>query len=576
MGIHINRGHITIQVFQMYPNSTKTIYIILSLSLSLLLAACQSSTPVPDGLATSPPPDETPTPAPTLAPTATIQATLPAAAQAAAEAVSLPLSTGGTAILGLVGQPASLNPLLENNPTLRELSPLLFDSLLRVDPNTAMLQPGLAQSWEYSADGQQVIFRLSPNLQWSNGDPLGAGGVIDSLRATQHPALLAFSDIRAQNNDTLEFTFAAINCSAVTTLGLLPLLPSSQITTTVPTGSGPFTVAEWSENRRSLTLARNPNYHRDPPALEGLLIRFLAENEINIVLSEGQFDLIGPLQAPLPNYTLPPHFTDLTYPSPQLIYLAINFAPKNEAPVPPKVRQALLTALDRESIFSEVLAGDGQLMASSLLPGHWAADQTAEPPIYDPVAAQALLAEAGLRDSDGDGWLDQQGQRVEIEIRANGQNQVHQALAWLISSYYREVGLFARAEGVAIDSIIDDLFTHDFKLALFTWLVLPDPDQTVYWHSDESAEGFGLNFTSYGNPRLDRLLERANARPNCAPADRVEVYSQVQQILSQERPVDFLLAANQHLFVANRLKGLQPGPFMPLTWNVSEWSLQAE
>ncbi len=472
-----------------------------------------------------------------------------------------------------MGKPDSLNPIIENNPALRELVPLLFDTLLRVEPWTASLQPGLAQSWTYSDDGRQVIFRLPPNLKWGDGRPLTAADLAQSLQATQHPALLAFSDIEAPGDDTLALTFATIDCAAVTTLAQLPLLPAAEITSTVATGSGPFIVEHWSENKRTLTLTRNPNYHGPAPHLDGLTVRFIKDDEATIALSEGQFDLIGPLQATRP---ASPAFTDLTYPAPQVVYLAINFDPLNEEPLAPEIRQALLLALDREAILAEALAGDGQLMAGSLLPSHWAANDGLAWPGYDPATARTLLTQAGLRDRDGDGWLEQEGQRVELSIRVNGENPLHQNLGWLISSYYRDLGLFVRAESVPFDSVVDDLFTHDFSLALFSWLILPDPDQRLYWHSSENDEGFGLNFISYHNPRLDDLLDQAVASPGCEPQVRTRLYANIQKILAEERPVDFLLAPNRHILVSNRLQGLKPGPFAPLTWNVIDWYLQTE
>ena len=86
----------------------------------------------------------------------------------------------------------------------------------------------------------------------------------------------------------------------------------------------------------------------------------------------------------------------------------------------------------------------------------------------------------------------------------------------------------------------------------------------------------GLHFTSYDNPRLDNLLNRAVAVPGCTGEDRRRIYADVQEILVQERPVDFLLVPNQHLLASERLQGLKPGPFAPLTWNVSEWYVPEE
>lgn len=474
--------------------------------------------------------------------------------------------------IGLIGQPQTLNPITENNSALRELTPLLFDALLQADPTTARLQPRLARSWEFSDDGRQVVFQLPANLKWSDGSPLTAAGIVESLQATQHPALQEFSRIDAPNTQTLSFTFSTIDCSALTTLALLPLLPASQILAPNPPGSGPFIAAEWTENQRALALIPNPYYRAGPLFLDGLTIRFIKEAEVDSALSKGDFDVFGPLEGVNSNPF--GSFAKLTYPAPQVVYIAINYAPRNESPIPLRVRQALTLALDREAMLNEVLKGEGELMAGSLLPGHWAANPALSPPQYDPEEARQLLAEASLKDSNGDGWLDQNGERMELAVRVNGQNPLHQRLGWLASSYYRALGLFARAESVPPDSVIDDLFTHDFRLAIFRWPLLPDPDQRLFWRSAENTEGIGLNFTSYNNSQVDELLEKGVAVSGCQPDDRVKIYHELEQILSAERPVDFLLTPNRHLFVSPRLNGLNPGPFAPFTWNAAEWHIK--
>lgn len=481
--------------------------------------------------------------------------------------------TGGTINLGLVGQPNSLNPIIETNAALHQMTPLLFDTLLRVDPNTAQLQPGLALSWSYSQTGHRVTFTLPPDLKWSDGSPLTASDVIESLEATRHPALLAFSRLTAPNDQMLLLSFTAIDCSAVTALAQLPLLPADQILERTPTGSGPFLVNTRDDTQQTLTLIPNPHYHGNAPLLDRINVRFFDSAAARIALSEGAFDVFGPFPAATTNPN-PTELSDLVYPAPQVIYVAMNFDPRNELPVSPQVRRALQLALDRPAILAEALRDDGQLMAGSLLPTHWAANADIAPPAYDPEAARTLLAEAGLRDTDWDGWLDQDGQRLELAMRVNGQSELHQNLGWLITSYYRELGLYVRPESSSLDSIIDDLFTHDFELALYSWLIPPDPDQRRYWHSTENDEGEGLNFTSYQNLALDDLLDKGIATAGCPFETRAKTYTQIQETLNRERPVDFLLTPNQHVFVSQQLAGLEPGPFVPFTWNAPQWYLK--
>ena len=315
---------------------------VLYLVLVLTLTACQVTESTP-----------TATPLPAASPVAMSNraTSLPRSADQPTsqptEPAGTPLPHGGTARLGLIGQPDSLNPITDNHPVVHELAPLLFDTLLQVDPQSARLQPSLAESWEYRNQGQQVIFQLRPNLTWSDGTPLTAADVATSLKATQHPARHAFSSITALNDTTLALTFAAIDCAAVTTLSLLPLLPASAITATMPMGSGPFRVAEWPDNQRSLTLEANPNYRGPGPILNNITIRFLRADEVNIAQSEGQFDLIGPLPAQTADLKLAGDVQNITYPAPQVIYLALNYGHMKQVRVEEKRIPLLKSNLEK-------------------------------------------------------------------------------------------------------------------------------------------------------------------------------------------------------------------------------------
>ncbi len=539
--------------------------------LCTLLIACQPTQDPP-----TPPPSPTTVLQNTPSPLPSATATLRPSATVIQAAASLPHAAplkGGRALLGLVGTPQTLNPIFEPNTALRTLTPFLFMTLLQVDPMSAELRPALAQDWNYSPDGQHVTFHLPPDLTWSDGSPLTAADIVDSLQATHHPALRSFSTIEALDKKTLRLSFININCADVTHLALLPLLPASQILEPTPIGSGPFMVTDWSENRRTLTLTQNPHYHNPTPFLDGVTIRFIDQDSLTIALSEGQFDAVGPLPAgiTLPNLE---GFKQLTYAAPEFIYIAINFDPRNEPPLPTSIRQVLPLALDRQAILDETLAGEGQILATSLLSTHWAANQSLTPPPYAPNKAAERLIQAGLGDSDGDGWLDRAGERVTVSIRLNGKNKLHQRLGWLVSSYYRDLGLFARAQSLPPDSLIDELFTHDFSLAIFSWPMLPDPDQRHFWHSTENQEALGLNFGSYNNPQLDNLLLEGVAVPGCSSQARADIYAQLQDTLAQKRPADFLLTPNQHILLSSHLQGLSPGPFVPFTWNVESWHLQ--
>ncbi|MEA2513832.1 MAG: peptide/nickel transport system substrate-binding protein, partial [Thermomicrobiales bacterium] len=65
----------------------------------------------------------------------------------------------------------------------------VYDQLVRVTPDGADLEPGLAETWEISEDGKTYTFRLRQGIRFSDGTPLKASDVVYSfVRAANDPA----------------------------------------------------------------------------------------------------------------------------------------------------------------------------------------------------------------------------------------------------------------------------------------------------------------------------------------------------------------------------------------------------
>ncbi len=63
----------------------------------------------------------------------------------------------------------------------------LYDGLVRWDPYTFDVVPGIADRWTISDDGRVYTFHIRENARWSNGDPIVAGDVIYSWRRAIMP-----------------------------------------------------------------------------------------------------------------------------------------------------------------------------------------------------------------------------------------------------------------------------------------------------------------------------------------------------------------------------------------------------
>lgn len=83
----------------------------------------------------------------------------------------------------LDSEPSTLDPVMTFSLTESTLELALYDGLTRIDAHNRP-QPALAQSWTLSPDGLTYIFKLRPQIQWSDGTPITAEDFVFSwLRA---------------------------------------------------------------------------------------------------------------------------------------------------------------------------------------------------------------------------------------------------------------------------------------------------------------------------------------------------------------------------------------------------------
>src|SRR6478609_613968 len=104
---------------------------------------------------------------------------------------TLSTSTGKRADFrsGNMTEPKSLDPhLATGEPELRLLS-AIFEGLARLDAKSLEPVPGMAESWDISADGKTYTFHLRPNACWSDGHPVTAQDFAYSWRRLQEPSV---------------------------------------------------------------------------------------------------------------------------------------------------------------------------------------------------------------------------------------------------------------------------------------------------------------------------------------------------------------------------------------------------
>ncbi|MCD6289835.1 MAG: peptide ABC transporter substrate-binding protein [Anaerolineae bacterium] len=459
-------------------------------------------------------------------------------------------------VVGLSLPDRALNPLLLpfDDPAARFLVDALYDRLMPPDPKDGHLTPGVVQAWQVSDDGLTITLSVRDGVRWHDGRPVTAEDVAFTIRSAVDPRLNSLYFVRLPHIRSVEAVGAhtvivrldAPSCPTLTGIGDLPLVPAHLLGRDMdawgtlarsPVGSGPLRFDGWS-GTDELTLSATAGSWRGAPHIRKWRVRLLSASDLVSEWGAGALDVaILP-----PSLTLnPPAGWDVRW-APGMEYVGVFFNLDRLGLSDSRLREALGMALNRVQLNQAALGGRGKPLGAPWLPATWAITPAPTPPVFDQDRAAALLDAAGWHDENGDGWRERDGEPLLVRIKTNGENPVRRDLAMLVAAAYRAVGVSAEVEIIPYYNLIDALFRHDYDIAIFGWPIDLDPDQSLYWRSDQTEPRRGFNLTGWQDECTDALLDQGRTVPACASEARRSVYRALAARLAEQRPVDVLFA----------------------------------
>ncbi|MBM3301325.1 MAG: peptide-binding protein, partial [Deltaproteobacteria bacterium] len=108
---------------------------------------------------------------------------------------------------------------------------------------------------------------------------------------------------------------------------------------------------------------------------------------------------------------------------------------------------------------------------------------------------------------------------------------------------------------------------RNFEACLLGWGIGIDPSQIDIWNSKKTGET-ELNFISYDNPEVDRLLD--DGASTYDRTRRKEYYDRFQEIIAGDQPYTFLYVAYTLPIISARFHGIEPAP-IGIGYNFNEW-----
>jgi len=363
--------------------------------------------------------------------------------------------------------------------------------------------------------------------------------------------------------------------------------------------SGPFLYREWIPGDH-ITLVRNPSYFKGTPYLDGLVARVVPDKASQVqMLRTGELDLVERFD---PRYRteveLMEQLAVYKVLDDSYVYLGLQHGDPN-SPQPrwledadtgemvfneahgqhpilsdQRVRQAIDLGIDRRDIINQSAMGQGVPLYSNLLPSlSWAYNQELEPRSYDPEEAAALLDEAGWVLNEGTGIRAKDGRPLQLDLTTNLSSVKRIQIGEQIQEQLNQLGFDISFEALEWGAFVGLMLGQQFDMVIISWTNLSNnPDDALFFGSENDVPGRGFNFVSYYNPTLDELWRQAATLPGCLMADRGVLYRQIQATLHDELPYSWLYAPLSLTGASKRLKGIDPGPWG--TWyNVETWYL---
>jgi peptide/nickel transport system substrate-binding protein len=466
------------------------------------------------------------------------------------------MQQGGTFTFAMWQSPDSLDPastgLISANYVLTQMFEPLIWLRPGIDPDNIYF-PGLATSWESSADAREYTLTLRQDVLFHDGTPLNAEAVKASFDHIVDPATQSLSAVgslgpydRAEVIDefTVKIVFTEPNGAFLNNISSPLFSPSSPTALAAagdaygqaPVGTGPYRFKEWVINDH-VTIERNPDYawgsptftNQGPGNFDEIIFRIIPEAATRVnALRTGEVDLAE---------NLPPQdllsfssdsnfqvfFSDVTG-MPYNMMLNVMKAPLDDV----RVRQALNFATSQEMIVEALYQGVYEPSHNIFLPltlGY--TEELNDLYTYDPARAGALLDEAGWL-LDGD-VRKKDGEELRLNI-LNIADFGFDDIALILQAQFAEVGIQADISAQAFQTVAAMYNAGEHHLANFFFYAIDPFFMKSLWGCDQIESGF--NWMHYCDEELDALVMEGNATGD--PVERAAIYSQAARKVMEE------------------------------------------
>lgn len=474
-------------------------------------------------------------------------------------------------------------------------APIVQSTLVRYTSDLTF-ENDLATDYSLSDDGLTWTFTIRDDVKFTDGEKLTASDVaftLQTAKAAQGSVDLTYMESAvAQDDTTVIITLSkptSIFLNTLASIGIVPQHAYGDEYGTNPIGSGPYKFVEWKAQEQIIFTA-NEDYYGGAPAIKNVTIVFMSEDTALAAVQAGQVDVaystatLGTTEVAGYRVEAIPSADNRGFTLP----VVPNEGKTTESGAPIgndvtcniEIRQAIAYAIDRQKVADVVLNGFGRPAYSENDGMPWNNPEVA---IQTDVAyAKKLLADAGWVDTDGDGIVEKDGLKAEINCIYPSGDSVRQAVAMAAAEQVKEIGVQINVEGISWDEIMKRMFSEAVMMGWGS----ANPNETYYLYRSEGAllddyynpEGYMSDVTDrYLDAAMEALtVEQANENWKKAQWDGT-----TGTAMQGECPWVWIVNLDHVTYVREGLSiGDQPihghGHGLPLIQNLQDWAWEEE
>lgn len=321
-------------------------------------------------------------------------------------------------------------------------------------------------------------------------------------------------------------------------------------------GNGAYTLTDVQE-KSSITLKAADTFYLGTPKIPQIIFKVVATNSELQAMEAGDVDTEEDVtceQDYIDEATSDGFINQLIQPYNGYGYVALNH--NRDVFKDPKVRQALLYGLDRQSVVNSVYGQYAKVLNIPQSTVSWIYDDSSVNTYeYNLDKAQELLKEAGWV-KDGDKLM-KDGKQMKIMLSAMSDNPVTQAMIPVMIDSYGKLGIDFQAEYVDWPTLNNKLQSMDYDMIFQAWSLLANPDTSMVYASPD--KGGSQNHYAYSNPQMDQMFE--DARTAKTDDEFKADYAKIYQLWNQDLPVLPVYQRSNLICYNPRVQGFAPSSY---------------